>query len=364
MIICCNCFIDQEIRTIITSIGLKGSCPICGSIETYIYNTDSDSILEELFEGLFDIYTLNKNLPSEFPDNDKRLIVNELLSNWKIFNLTDESVVLKILKAICKTRDELSPDFFTSRVGIAEFCDSDYLSNHSLLRNKKWEDFVESVTRKNRFHTSLLNTDILARYCSYIQKKYAIGTIFYRGRVAEKEEGIPISEMGAPPAEKAKAGRANAEGISCLYLADDIRTTIHEVRAGAFDIITVGTFALHEDLKVINFRSIDSLSPFLDYIDPLEHAINRLHIHKIHSEMGKTLRRNDSPLDYIPTQYIIDFIKSIGNEDGKFEYNGIEYNSTMYIHGFNLAIFNPSIFTCQNIQTFSINDLQYNFDLI
>ncbi|WP_421778123.1 RES family NAD+ phosphorylase [Gardnerella sp. KA00747] len=41
-------------------------------------------------------------------------------------------------------------------------------------------------------------------------------------------------------------------------------------------------------------------------------------------------------MDYIPTQYISDYIKSKG-------YDGIEYVSVMSDAGKNLAIFNPEI---------------------
>ena len=44
------------------------------------------------------------------------------------------------------------------------------------------------------------------------------------------------------------------------------------------------------------------------------------------------MRRSDRPLDYIPTQYITDFIQSIMH-DNKNEYDGIEYHSTLYTEG-------------------------------
>ena len=43
----------------------------------------------------------------------------------------------------------------------------------------------------------------------------------------------------------------------------------------------------------------------------MEYAINKEHLNKINDEMGKIMRRSDSALDYVPTQYITDFVKSI-----------------------------------------------------
>jgi len=74
--------------------------------------------------------------------------------------------------------------------------------------------------------------------------------------------------------------------------------------------------------------------------------------------MSKVLRRSDSKLDYVPTQYIIDFIKSI-EHNGTQEYDGIEYNSTTNPGGYNLAIFNPDLFECIDVDIYDIENLQY-----
>ena len=59
-----------------------------------------------------------------------------------------------------------------------------------------------------------------------------------------------------PPAGKSSEGRANARGITCLYVASDVDTTLHEVRAGVFDFVSVGTFRLKQDITVVDLRAI------------------------------------------------------------------------------------------------------------
>ncbi|MFQ9061839.1 MAG: RES domain-containing protein [Oscillospiraceae bacterium] len=61
--------------------------------------------------------------------------------------------------------------------------------------------------------------------------------------------------MSAPPAGKSSEGRANARGITCLYVANDVDTTLHEVRAGVFDFVCVGAFRLKEDITVVDLAS-------------------------------------------------------------------------------------------------------------
>ena len=169
--------------------------------------------------------------------------------------------------------------------------------------------------------------------------------------------------MDAPPTDKVTAGRANSAGIRCLYLASDLKTTILEIRAGIFDYISVGKFELTRDIIVVDLKAIDQISPFIDGIDYVEHAVNKEHLKRINMEIGRSLRRSDSVLDYIPTQYIADFIKSI-SRDGEPEYAGIEYNSTINRTGQNLAIFYPELFICTEVEVYYINKLEYDEEKI
>ena len=181
--------------------------------------------------------------------------------------------------------------------------------------------------------------------------------MFYRCRISDKE-GFTTDEMGAPPIELTTDGRANARGIRCLYLGDTKETTIYETRAGVFDYVTVGEFVLKEDIIVVDLKRINQISPFTEGLDCLEYAINREHLNKINDEMSKAMRRSDSTLDYVPTQYITDFIKNIMHM-GKQEYAGIEYKSVMHNDGFNLALFDPEIAECVNTEVYRIDTIEY-----
>lgn len=107
---------------------------------------------------------------------------------------------------------------------------------------------------------------------------------------------------------------------------------------------------------VVELKEINSGSPFSG--NPKEYAVNRELLKKINNEMSKVLRRNDSILDYIPTQYISDCIKGALDPDGK-PYAGIEYKSTMYPEGYNLAIFYPKLFDCVEVKVHKVKELYY-----
>lgn len=168
--------------------------------------------------------------------------------------------------------------------------------------------------------------------------------------------------MGAPETGKSSDGRANSRGIRCLYLGDSKETTIYETRVGKYDRVCIGTFSLKEDIVVVDFKSINKISPFTEgIIDNItELAVNKQYLEKINIEMSKIMRRKDDVLDYLPTQYITDFVKSIENE-GVSIYSGIEYKSVMNDKGYNLAIFNPDLFECEEVNTVNITQLNYIF---
>ena len=251
-----------------------------------------------------------------------------------------------------------TPELFDSPIINAQIDDTTSITENSILRGYKWDDFVFSLKHQNRFHTGYMNTDILEKFCSYIRKPYKKGTKFYRARISSKKGFEPI-DMGAPKADIVSDGRANSAGIRRLYLADDFLTTIYETRAGAFDFVSVGCFELQKDITVVDFKLINQISPVTEGLSALQYIINRDLLNKINDEMGKTMRRSDSVLDYLPTQYITDFIQSISYEDGP-EYDGIEYRSTLHPAGYNLAIFKPELFKCISVDVYRVNEIKYD----
>jgi hypothetical protein len=352
---CVKCFKDVEIKAIIQGLNLNGNCDFCRQINTNIYQIGKDTILSDLFDGLLDVYTPANSLPDTFPKENTDLLKNILHDQWNIFNV-DSNSIYRLITQICHEKYHEHPELFDNPVGILESQDIDYLNKNSIIKNYSWNDFVEAIKRKNRFHTDFINKEVLDLFVRCVRKTYKAGTTFYRGRTCRDKNGFLSTEMGAPPVTLATAGRANPEGISILYLADTVKTTLYEIRAGVYDYITVGDFELQKDIEVINLADIDKISPFIG-IDFTQHAINMEHLKMICKEIAKPLRRHDSLLDYIPTQYITDYIKSKN-------FDGIEYISTMCQGGFNLAIFDESSFTCKQTTVYDIKDLSYTYNRI
>lgn len=366
MIFCNECFKDVQIRSIIEGVNLKdnrhkGICPICGKRNVFLYNTDEDDSLKDFFNELINIYTPKVLLPEDYPNSEMHMLADELKNEWNIFsNSISPSNIYDIVKALSINLYNDSPNLFDTPVGVPEKYDDSYLAEHSILRGHNWDEFVVSIKHENRFHTQIVNTEKLSTYLSYLRKDYKKDKVMYRGRLCKGEKSFKPSEMGAPKKGYAKEGRANSNGISRLYLADCEKTCIHEIRSGAFDMISIGRFRLKENISVIDFKRINSFSPFNGDFDFLEYLINKPVIHKIDEEMGRAVRSSDNHLDYIPTQYLCDFIKTLEYESNE-KYSGVEYSSTLNPGGHNLAIFYPDLFKCTRVTTYTVKALEYNY---
>ena len=366
MIFCNECFNDSEIRSIIERKGNIGYCPICKIDNVFLYDTENDSELNDTFNALVSIYTAESDLPSNFPKESIRPIEETIKEDWNIFSNTIEYAdIKKILKALSTDIISYNPNIFTESVGLPESFDDEYLQGHSILHTKQWSDFVEEIKHKNRFHTSTFDIGTFRNYCIKIEEEIKPGKLYYRGRISPNSNGfIDTKKLGAPPKENATAGRANSKGISRLYLTDDFETTFHEIRAAEYDYVTIGTFELLETIKVVNLTRLGEHSPFNDDVDLTAMAINLHNLKKINDEMSHPMRKGDSDLDYLPTQYIADFIMSMRDENGNPMYDGIRYQSAMHNEGSNLAIFYPEKFTCIGLKTYEINNIEYGHNLI
>ena len=269
-----------------------------------------------------------------------------------------------MLSEICKELFEEIPNLLNSPVGVDKMYDPIYLQEHSLF-SKGWECFVEDIKYNNRFHSNQINKGILAKYCEAIQKIYSGGEQFFRCRISKDRKQFESKEIGAPPKAKSADGRANARGIVTLYLGDTEKTAIHETRTGLYDHVCIGTFELKSPITVIDFKKINEISPFQDGIidDIAELAINKKHLKQIDYEMGRVMRKSDDVLDYLPTQYIADFVRSIVSEEypEQYAFQGIEFRSVMNPEGFNLAIFIPECFDVIDIKTKQISRISYEW---
>jgi RES domain-containing protein len=150
------------------------------------------------------------------------------------------------------------------------------------------------------------------------------------GCVAVAEQAsYPLERMGCPPAQKATHGRLNPVGIPYLYLANDLKTAVSEVRRWIGCQITVAEFAMQREVCVINFSN----KVFTNVSSGDDYAAAESTWKEWVSFMFSLPFDPRDETAYMATQYLAGRIKKEG-------FDGILYDSALSQDGYNLALFN------------------------
>lgn len=187
-----------------------------------------------------------------------------------------------------------------------------------------WNDFKKNIVNKNRYFSGKELLEILSRLNDMPVFPKNAHITFYRARIGNFLNSSD-DNMLAPPFRKATAGRCNPEGISYLYLANTSETAIREIKPQIGDIVTIAMFD-------VDVSKIFSFNVYL-----MEHygiiATNiyvKCLLFFILEDLSTAITL-ENHLDYIPLQYISEYIKSLG-------YYGFSYTS-VYKTGLNLVMF-------------------------
>lgn len=325
MKICKDCFLDEELRSEINANAvIDGTCNVCGK-EGKVMDF---SEYHGFFTALLELYspTVNSN----------KTIVDIIQDDWHFFK--DKEVAKVILANVIATNN--------LGYSIGDFVNyTDEICNRIAV----WDRLKTSVKENSRFFT---NMDEFVQY-DYLTtgKSLHIGQKLYRSRITPaNQKKIKCNKMGCPPKELATAGRANPIGIPYLYLSDSAKTTYFEVRAVYLDQLSVGTFRIERELKLVDF--IYDVNLFLAYNDGTtslkEIVIKKKIIDTISEDLSKPLRRYDSELEYVPTQLICEYCKRIVGADG------ISFESSLHKGGRNYVLFDDSSAKCIRVDSHEI----------
>lgn len=244
-------------------------------------------------------------------------------------------------------------------------------SEASFEARKLWYAFKNTIIYENRFFVKHQLLDILEEYMANNIINIESGEIYYRARIIDDNsinDHMIRKWLVAPEQEKTKylskdnpfkgltkeasfvppkgidvsEGRANPKYVKYLYVAESPTTAIFEVRPFIFDAVNIAKIQVNEQLKIANIAVNIDLSSNKD-------ATMEMYV------MGMIQRAFSKPTnntdDYIPTQIIAEYIKSLG-------YDGIRFNSSIYSGGVNLTIFNYEKCEAVSSQDFRIEDIK------
>ncbi|GKW17921.1 hypothetical protein PEC301937_38700 [Pectobacterium carotovorum subsp. carotovorum] len=342
MPLCCTeCFHDIEITQFIGKSPKNRRCGHCRKDNAFTIEPEKLSQLFEPFLGLVQ------------EDEDGRTLSEILNEIFYIFNdnvRSKEKLLCEILGVSITAKKYILTSDFTSHTAA-------------------WENFKEELKHQNRFFpkNSLYSSlfDIREGYIDgdlfqimeQLKVEYDIGEIFYRARVSDDE--LSKEKMGMPPKEYASAGRANPVGISYLYLAENKDTCVAEVRPNNTSNIYISSFMPKRMLSIVDLTEPRKrLSPCSFDETRFNTVIGIVTLlETLSSELSKPVKPESSSIDYIPTQFLCEFIKSFSNCDG------IAFESS-FRKGKNFVFFNDTNFEIEEPVAHRISSIEHKFDII
>ena len=337
MEVCENCFNDYELKSFISvNSTTKKDCSHCDSKDSNVVD------FEELHDFFFEFINIF------VPDEEGVLLKDIIKLDWKLFSdeFDNDNIISEILSGINNTSLSISKP--------VKYKDS---INKSL---KFWNELKDKIKWESRFLTNVSEIKELKWDYFFEQAKIelALNQEFYRSRIYTNGqiESFDKSDMGHPPKEMVSEGRANPQGIPYLYLSQSLETTLYETRATYLDEVTVGKFTVVEEsekLVLVDFTSVSSaFSIMSDYNGNIEDSTSSVLLTKqISKELSKPLRRHDSVIEYIPTQFICEYIRYITGADG------IMFESSLHKGGVNIVLFDKSKVECTSVETVKISEI-------
>lgn len=313
---CCpECFDDRGLRDQLfpTFNPGRGTCDFCGTADTQLVEPGR---LADYFELLVNVYERS---------DDGKPLVEWMKEDWQLFShhRMDSAHAKELLGEILDDGEIVRNNFVPS---------ASYISQGLA----QWDKLRDEMMYANRWFLSVdIDLDRLYQLLEMLLAR-PLPRKWFRARIQTEDEVFPIEKMGAPPKRRSSHGRANPAGIPYLYLGSIPETAAAEIRPHTGEIACVADFTIPE-IKAVDLRNPRKLvSPF---ILSESSAIGQLRadlpfLERLGEELTRPVQPAGAAIDYIPSQYLCEFIKKSG-------FDGVVYRSSVS-DGINLALFDPA----------------------
>lgn len=365
---CVNCFNDEYVKVFINRKGVISKCDYCNAVDVKCI---SEIELYDMFHNVFDLYCIindeyyyaarrKKDCPQ--PET----LISLIQHDWSIFNtseLNGERIAELIYNiSMGNPNIAIKPSEVLDNIWVRK---SEKYFGYFISRD--WNNFCKSIKHEYRFfHDYSENIEFeIERTFDYKTFEYAerlidSSKILYRGRegyLFDKNTNAikpyRVKDMGIPGQNIISNGRANPNGINYLYTADDIPTVLSEIRSWKGAIVSVAKIEIRKTLKIVDLTNIFEIkSPFQMEFNNLRKDIESVEILKMFgNELTKPVNPKYSPVDYIPTQFICELIRSKG-------YDGIMFKSSLG-EGSNVVLFDMKKIKIKDVELYKVKEIKY-----
>ncbi len=342
MNVCDQCFNDNEIKQfIVATSAVHGVCECC-SKEGHLIE------IAELLDFFLEFVSIFKH-----DESGERSLIEIIQEDWGIF--TSPEIGTKVLSGIdFSTAIGIDYDLLLASNGLNMQIPVSYIDEIVGIISF-WAKLKEDLKWERRFLTDIdeitgLNWNSMFEASAKIDSH----NLLYRARINQNGQITPYKpeEMGTPGKIMSTAGRANPQGIPYLYLSKTLGTTLYETRATFLDNISIGIFQIKKDfeLNIVDFTQ--KQSPFNQEVRIVNFTKVKLIMDAISNDLSRPLRRYDSELEYIPTQFICEYIRY------NIEADGIQFNSSLEMGGVNVVLFNQDNIECIDVEVHQIEEVK------
>jgi hypothetical protein len=349
---CCpNCFAHRWLKNYAQQHSDRaGICDFCKSEDVALLSADE---LAGPFQNMLSMYVVAETFESGEP------LLSLIQWHWAVFedSLTEETQAALLEEIVNSDWDDDDGESPLDANELYMPKASQWFHN---THSDTWEQFCSDVRRDPQI--TIPFDDFIADELAESEETLRSGAVFFRARLgftlAENEERLPWSgtEIGPPPAEKATAGRANAAGQIVLYVADQEKTAVSEVRPALGFYVSVASLRLRRDCRVLDLtKDLPELNPFeresVGWHIEIRELLNRLG-----KEMSRPLERADDRTLYIPCQRLADYIR-------QNHYDGIRYPSALNPSGSSIVFFDPEKAQAEDSRLVRITEVKFAYEI-
>lgn len=340
--VCADCVNERDIWRLAEGTPARGQCNYCQDEQKAVLPV---AAVQEILYSVVRAYYAEP-AQAGTPYDDGSYLVDPIYTDEVLGNLGfDPAPVL--------LEDILEADIVDAWVPAVNGHWSD--SHEHEVKLGSWSKFSHIVKHHTRFHFQLVAGDhhfneievadtleAVAAGLMPLIRTVAAGTQVYRARhlTAAEMKAIDAGAMGAPPKERASAGRMNPAGISYFYASYDAQTALLEIgdpQAGRTPV--AATFVVNRPLRVVDLSQLP-IVPSVFAVDLKDVREEALFLIGFVQSITQPVRKDGQEhIDYVPSQVVCEYLaQAFSIEDGK-SLDGLIFPSVVNEGGINLVVF-------------------------
>ena len=344
--VCPKCVEDAFLKEVIRENACRIVCEYCGCRTRAYSAAPVDVLMEPIASAVFFYYNdPTQGMMSWDYDED----------SWPL-DTTDTRDMLESLALDCHPDlfEEIANSFVHEEW--VETAGGTWMGSHPHEEmGYLWDHFVRIVKHEMRyfFDYALPNSideqyepaTLLPTIGSLVKQRgllgsLAVGTQLFRARKKDDEEfALDADQLGAPPPEKASAGRMNPAGISYLYLAFEQETALAEIKCTPSNQVAVGQFDVLRNLRILNLTKLPDLPSIFDD-NRRDEREGLIFLENFIEEISKPVTKDGSEhIEYVPSQVVSEYFALVFQPAKGKHLDGILYPSSVHSGGRNLVLF-------------------------